>query len=169
MSSMSSDSEGESADREESAAVTAAASMASTEGEANSKGPTPEEKIAAAAAAILERSRSSDSGGGSAESSLVSAAAINHRRNGGSTSSSGSSTPAPVCNASRIEKGLGSFFTHLSLDLQGIELSKPSLSLLVPSNTEGSNESGPIPPEQPLLTITMGLRMLAVPPMDMQF
>eukprot|EP00983_Pelagomonas_calceolata_P084445 1156361-Pelagomonas_calceolata.AAC.6 len=45
MSSMSSDSEGESADREESAAVTAAASMASTEGEANSKGPTPEEKV----------------------------------------------------------------------------------------------------------------------------
>jgi len=57
--------------------------------------------------------------------------------------------------------------------LQGIELSRPSLSLLVPSSAnKGSSESpegAPILAEQPLLTITMGLRLLDVPPLDMQF
>ncbi|KAF5832127.1 hypothetical protein DUNSADRAFT_12138 [Dunaliella salina] len=167
MSSMSSDSEGDAADGEWSAA----ASLASTEDEASrSKEPTPEEKVAAAAAAILERSSRAASKS-SAESTLEGAAALNNEGEGSSTSSSRSrsSTTAPVCNASRIERGLDSFFTHLCVNLQGVELARPRLFLLVPSNAEGAKETGHFPPGQPLLTITMDLRLLAVPPLDMRF
>lgn len=79
------------------------------------------------------------------------------------------------CNARVVEEGLASFFTHLHLNLQGIELTKPSLSLLLPKAASSAAAgaaaaaSGPVPADQPLLMITMGLRLLDVPPIDMQF
>jgi hypothetical protein len=63
-------------------------------------------QVAAAAAAILNSAES-----GTAERSLVEAAALNYRKSKGDH-------PAAVCNASVIERGLLSFFTQLSLNLQ---------------------------------------------------
>jgi hypothetical protein len=64
-------------------------------------------------------------------------------------------------------------FSLVILDtMQGVELTKPSLSLLLPvkeKENEPPTEPSIVSPEEPLLTITMGLRLLQVPPMDMQF
>ncbi|GAX77218.1 hypothetical protein CEUSTIGMA_g4664.t1 [Chlamydomonas eustigma] len=65
-----------------------------------------------------------------------------------STSSSG--------GAATVAQGLAQMFTHLQLNLQGIELSKPTLLIV----SEG---------DKPLLEINMKMRIRSIPPLNMEF
>jgi hypothetical protein len=56
---------------------------------------------------------------------------------------------------------MAKFFSSLALDLQGIEIKSPVLSLH-PGDTSDSQEGD-------LLEIDMKLRLRAFPPLDMQF
>jgi hypothetical protein len=53
------------------------------------------------------------------------------------------------------------FFTHMAIDLQGIELQSPTLAIH-PASAYSSKEGD-------LLDIGMHVRIRALPPLDMQF
>jgi len=67
-----------------------------------------------------------------------------------------------VCpGAQLVAQGIAHFFTHMALDLQGIELRQPVLQLH-PGDTSDSNEGD-------LLEISMKTRLRGFPPLNMQF
>ena len=63
--------------------------------------------------------------------------------------------------AQTVAQGIANFFSHLTLDLQGIELKQPVLRLH-PGDVSDSQEGD-------LLEIGLKLRLRAFPPLDMQF
>jgi hypothetical protein len=63
--------------------------------------------------------------------------------------------------AQAVASGMAKFFSSLALDLQGIEIKSPLLSLHA-GDTSDSQEGD-------LLEIDMKLRLRAFPPLDMQF
>ncbi len=78
-----------------------------------------------------------------------------------STSSSGCEVGNNIVPAGAgsgiVAQGLAQMFTQLQLNLQGIELSKPALKVLV--------EEG----QEPMLEITMKLKVRSLPPLNMEF
>jgi hypothetical protein len=75
-----------------------------------------------------------------------------------------SDSVAPVVDAGAqaVAAGIASFFSSLSLDLQGIDVHSPLLSL-------HSDDRKGQAPEDLLLQIVMRVRLRGFPPLDMQF
>lgn len=68
---------------------------------------------------------------------------------------------AAAAGAQTVAQGIANFFSTLALDLQGIEIKHPVLTL----------HAGDIPDSQEgdLLEIAMKVRLRAFPPLDMKF
>ncbi|KAG1672029.1 hypothetical protein FOA52_008905 [Chlamydomonas sp. UWO 241] len=60
-----------------------------------------------------------------------------------------------------VASGLAEMFSGMKLNLDGIELTKPSLEVILPGKHSGVSE--------PMLEIQMRMRIRAVPPLNMQF
>jgi hypothetical protein len=91
----------------------------------------------------------------------------------GSSNGNGADGSGGGGNAPTVAAGIANFFTHLAIDLDGIELSRPAL-LLRPwggdaggggFNGNGGNGSA----AGGVLDIRMSVRIRAFPPLDMQF
>lgn len=72
----------------------------------------------------------------------------------------------PVCciaaaGAQVVAQGIANFFSTLALDLQGIEIKQPVLTLHAGDVSDSQ--------EGDLLEIALRLRLRAFPPLDMQF
>ena len=66
--------------------------------------------------------------------------------------------PGGTSGAAAVAQGLAQMFSSLQLNLQGIELSKPGLTVV-------AGEAG----GAPMLEIAMKMRIRSLPPLDMQF
>ena len=66
--------------------------------------------------------------------------------------------PGGASGAAAVAQGLAQMFSSLQLNLQGIELSKPGLTVV-------AGEAG----GAPMLEIAMKMRIRSLPPLDMQF
>lgn len=63
--------------------------------------------------------------------------------------------------APTVASGLAAMFSQLKLNLDGIELQSPALSVLLPGQHVGV--------DVPMLEIQMKMRIRSVPPLNMQF
>lgn len=70
-------------------------------------------------------------------------------------------------NAPTVAAGIANFFTHLAIDLDGIELSRPALLLRPWGGDAGNGGNGNA--AGGVLDIRMSVRIRAFPPLDMQF
>jgi hypothetical protein len=117
-------------------------------------------------------------------------AGSNAGNNGSSSGSSGVATAAPkklrvgaqhvprepgappnAEGAGKVAAGIAEFFTNMAIDLDGIEISRPVLSLRPwRSGGSSSGSSGSSSGDQgDVLDIKMSVRIRAFPPLNMQF
>ncbi|KAL6752558.1 hypothetical protein V8C86DRAFT_2752809 [Haematococcus lacustris] len=68
-----------------------------------------------------------------------------------------------------VSQGLSQFFTGLRLNMQGVELSSPRMRLLLPAAARQPPRLGQGPGDGALLEISMDLRLLELPPLNMSF
>lgn len=68
-----------------------------------------------------------------------------------------------------VSQGLSQFFTGLRLNMQGVELSSPRMRLLLPPLARQPPGLGQGPGAGALLEISMDLRLLELPPLNMSF